>query len=304
MTSQDIRNYRSVMDRDGSSTLSLEDRTPALPVLRQTIAVERKRGALEIQMCPIVYRDGKYQLLVSFMLRVDAAAKPLLGSATRQQAPARTQKATSGVTAADRYAAHSVLANGRWAKIRVPSTGVYQLTDALIRRAGFTDLSRIKIYGYGGNLQNETLTAEDLIAEDDLKEVATCKAGGKRLFYAKGPVSWESNTATRRTRNPYSNYGYYFLTESDAEPLSVDSATFVSSFYPSADDYHSLYEQEGYSWYQGGRNLFDPEATAAGSTRKIVLTNPALSDNTADRGGTLSVCGKPGERQPQRHHPR
>lgn len=290
MTSQDIRNYRSVMDRDGSSTLSLEDRTPALPVLRQTIAVERKRGALEIQMCPIVYRDGKYQLLVSFMLRVDAAAKPLLGSATRQQAPARTQKAASGVTAADRYAAHSVLANGRWAKIRVPSTGVYQLTDALIRRAGFTDLSRVKIYGYGGNLQNETLTAEDLIAEDDLKEVATCKAGDKRLFYAKGPVSWESNTATRRTRNPYSDYGYYFLTESDAEPLSVDSATFVSSFYPSADDYHSLYEQEGYSWYQGGRNLFDPEATAAGSTRKIVLTNPALSDNAADRGGTLSVC--------------
>lgn len=285
MTSRDIANYKAVMRQEGA--MPTDSLPPALPVIHQSLAVERKKGFLEIQLCPVVWREGRYQLLTSFMIRVDSRAKQIVRS--RNATP--RQAATQDTSPANRYAAHSVLAEGHWAKIRVPSTGVYQLTDALIRQAGFTDLSRVKVYGYGGNLQNETLTAEDLIAEDDLKEVATCKVGGKRLFYAKGPVSWESNTASRRTRNPYSDYGYYFLTESDTEPQDVDSVTFVNSFYPSTDDYHTLYERDGYSWYQGGRNLFDPEATAAGSARKVVLTHPSLSaDDTADRAGTLSVC--------------
>lgn len=59
------------------------------------------------------------------------------------------------MSAAERYAANSILATGRWAKIRVSQTGVHQLTESVIKRAGFTDLNKVKIYGYGGNLQNE-----------------------------------------------------------------------------------------------------------------------------------------------------
>ena len=102
----------------------------------------------------------------------------------------------------------------------------------------------MKIYGYGGALQPEVLTGNYLAETDDLKEVPTCTVNGRRLFRAVGPISWSSNTSTQRTRNPYSDYGYYFLTESDGEPLTTDSATFVASFYPSADDYHSLTEKD------------------------------------------------------------
>ena len=42
-------------------------------------------------------------------------------------------------------------------KDKVSSTGVYQLTNELIRRAGFSNPDKVKIYGYGGNLQNEVL---------------------------------------------------------------------------------------------------------------------------------------------------
>ena len=63
----------------------------------------------------------------------------------------------------------------------------------------------MKIYGYGGNLHSEVLTPSDLIEKDDLKEVATCDVGGKRLFYALGPVSWENNKSARRTRNYFSD---------------------------------------------------------------------------------------------------
>ena len=265
MTALDVQHYREL------STDSL----PALPRISQQIVMDRGRGMLNIHFCPLVYRDGKYQFLVSFMLRVDAKAVNRTARRAARRAPG---------AGGSRYAAHSVLASGRWVKIRVPSSGVYEVSAALARKAGFSDLSKVKVYGYGGNLQNERLDGNELQALDDLKEVATCTVNGRRLFYANGPVTWSSNTATRRTRNPYSDYGYYFLTSDEAEPLTVDSTAFLNSFYPSANDYHSLYEVDGYSWYNGGRNLFDTEPIANGHTKRVVLTNTSHSSS-----GKLSV---------------
>ena len=81
-------------------------------------------------------------------------------------------------SASSLYASHSVLASGRWAKISVAESGIYQLTSALVRQAGFTDINKVKIYGYGGNLQNEALLASELQATDDLQEVPQCIVGG------------------------------------------------------------------------------------------------------------------------------
>lgn len=255
MTAMDIANYHKL------SSASL----PALPVLSQAVVTDRKHPMLRMSFCPLVCRNGKYQILVSFMLKVEASARRVARQA--KMAPSLTSKS-------ERYAAHSVLRTGTWAKIRVPASGVYELTRSLIRKAGFSDLSRVHIYGYGGNLQDEVLDGNTLAATDDLHEVATCTLNGDRLFYAKGPVSWSSNDAPRRTRNPYSDYGYYFLTENDSAIATVDSTTFINSFYPAADDYHSLHEVDGYSWYPGGRNLFDPTPVAAGNSQTVVLTHP------------------------------
>ena len=232
---------------------------PSLPSVQQFVGVARKQGTLYVSFVPLVFRDGKYQKLVSFRLKTTAAL--------REQTPA-VRKAPRESAA---IAAHSVLATGRWAKIRVPSTGIYQLTDALVRKAGFTDLSRVKVYGYGGALQPEKLSDSYLSETDDLQEVPTCTVGGRRLFHAVGPVSWSSNTATARTRNPYSDYGYYFLTEDDETPLSLSASDFTASFYPSPDDYHTLYEVDDYAWYHGGRNLFDSRTIGAGQSRSYTL---------------------------------
>lgn len=268
MSSADIAKYHAITTDD----------LPALPEIATQTAVERKQGKLELSFVPMVYRNGKYQFLVSFMLKV--SAKPVNTPAALYKAPAAGANG-----AAQRYADHSVLASGRWVKISVPATGVYQLTPALIKQAGFTDFSRVKIYGYGGNLQNEQLVGSELAATDDLREVPTCMAGGKRLFYGKGPVSWSSNSATLRTRNPYADYGCYFLTESADEPLSVDSAAFVSSFYPAAEDYHSLHEVDNYSYHAYGRNLFENAPIRLGSSKTFTLTNRGLAAS-----GQLAVC--------------
>ena len=255
---------------------------PSLPSITQQMVVEKKKGILEFSLVPLVERDGKKQFLVSFMIAM--TSRPNASSSKKAKNVAKA----SG--AADRYASHSVLASGRWAKIRVPSDGVYQLTEALVKKAGFSNLAHVKIYGYGGNLQNEKLVGSELAELDDLPEVPSCTVNGKRLFYGKGPVSWNNASATRRTRNPYSNYGYYFLTESDETPLSVDSAAFLQSFYPSADDYHSLHEIDNYSWYQGGRNLFENRPIYAGSSKVYTLPNTAHATS-----GVLSVSVTAGQ---------
>lgn len=255
---------------------------PSLPSITQQMVVEKKKGILEFSLVPLVERDGKKQFLVSFMIAM--TSRPNASSSKKAKNVAKA----SG--AADRYASHSVLASGRWAKIRVPSDGVYQLTEALVKKAGFNNLAHVKIYGYGGNLQNEKLVGSELAELDDLPEVPSCTVNGKRLFYGKGPVSWNNASATRRTRNPYSNYGYYFLTESDETPLSVDSAAFLQSFYPSADDYHSLHEIDNYSWYQGGRNLFENSPINAGSSKVYTLPNTAHATS-----GVLSVSVTAGQ---------
>ena len=242
-----------------------EEPLSALPHIEQYVGVSRKRGTLYVAFTPLVYREGKYQKLVSFMLRVEARS-------TQESRRVSETSGTKGV-----YASHSVLAAGRWAKIRVPSTGVYQLTGDLIRKAGFSDINKVKIYGYGGAMQPEKLTADYLAETDDLKEVATCTVDGKRLFYAVGPVSWSSAKAVTRIRNPYSNYGYYFLTENDSTALSVSEADFKASVYPSPDDYHSLTEADDYSWFHGGRNLYDSRLFGVGVSRSFQLPSPAAA---------------------------
>ncbi len=284
--------YPEFIDASASDILAYHDISgeplPEMPVVEKHVSLSRRNATLVTDFCPLVYRDNKYQLLVSFMVRVTAT--PATTTTTRSNV-ATTRSSTSS-----RYADHSVLAEGNWAKIRVPSTGVYQLTESLIRQAGFSDITKVRVFGYGGNLQDEQLTESYLTETDDLQEVPLYIDGDKRLFYAKGSVSWESNTASKRTRNPYSDYGYYFITQ-DETPSSQDSATFVSSFYPSADDYHLLYEEDGYSWYEGGRNLFDNTSIALGSSQSVVIThNPVatsgyLSVNvTAGVASTAQIC--------------
>ena len=267
MTMTDVTNYNRISGAALPSQVSVD----------QSIAVSRRKGHLVVSFCPLVYRNHRYQMLVSFML--DIKAQAVKGSVMRQR---KNNKAYA--PAADVYAEHSLLASGRWAKIRVSSSGIYQLTESTIRQAGFSNINKVKIYGYGGNLQNEALYASELAKTDDLVEVPQCIVGGKHLFYAKGPVSWSSKTATTRTRNPYSDYGYYFITQSDEEPASLDSATFVSSFYPSPDFYHSLYEVDGFSWYNGGRNLFDPTPIRVGDSQQVLITN-----TTGSQKGRLTV---------------
>lgn len=259
MTPADIAAYERLAGKAMPTTITVD----------QGIITTNKKSSIMFTLSPFVMNNGKPQILVSYMLDI-------------QSQPASMAKGAKA-TAADRYAAHSVLASGRWAKISVKESGFYQLTDAVIRKAGFRDISKVRIYGYGGNLVPETLKDAYLRETDDLKEVPSALVNGHRVFYGKGPVSWATANSNERTRNPYSNYGYYFITENDEAPLLVSEDELLGMFYPAAEDYHTLHEVDNYAWYEGGRNLV--EAAAITDTKTITLASP--SD---DQSGTLTIA--------------
>ena len=77
----------------------------------------------------------------------------------------------------------------------------------------------------------------------------------------------------------------FFLTESADAPTTVDAATMRADFYPTPDDFHSHYEVDAHSWYNGGRNLFDSHSVEPGSSRTVAIAAP----NT-DGEQKLVVC--------------
>ena len=269
MTPADIANY----NRLSGAAL------PQQVSISQEVVTCRKQAMLRVSFSPLVFRNNRYQILVSFMLDVKAH------TLSRSQRKARQDMSMSRTADASIYAAHSVLASGKWAKIRVSETGIHQLTEQVVRQAGFSNINKVKIYGYGGNLQNDALYSSDLRNYDDLHEVPQCVVDGKHYFYALGPVSWSDTNSAHRTRNPYSDYGYYFITQTEEEPEVWDSTQFVGFYYPMPTDYHSLYEVDGYSWYHGGRNLYDPTLLNLGQKQQVVITN-----HTGDSRGNLTVA--------------
>lgn len=77
---------------------------------------------------------------MSFML--DIQAKPLKRSQSQSYLLKRPKHGSPaadprGEDSSPAYADHSVLASGKWAKIRVSETGIHQLTADVVRRAGF-----------------------------------------------------------------------------------------------------------------------------------------------------------------------
>ena len=101
MSDDDVLRYQQLMG----------DRKPgAMPEVTKHISVSRKQGRLHVSFVPIVLREGRWQKLVSFQLKVKAHPQPLPGGKGAQSASIdRRATAESG-----RYAAKSVLASGTW----------------------------------------------------------------------------------------------------------------------------------------------------------------------------------------------
>lgn len=162
------------------------------------------------------------------------------------------------VKAGERYTDNSVLSKGNWVKIQIEQDGIYKLTYSELKKMGFDDPSKVAVYGYGGWPLEEDFTKPYV---DDLPAVPVLRKDDYILFYGRGTTKWEAqirNENFTHTNNPYSVYGYYFLTDGAEvkvpEQIKYDKTT--SERIETFDDY-LLHEKELVSINLSGRRLFE-----------------------------------------------
>ncbi|MEA4981399.1 MAG: type IX secretion system sortase PorU [Paludibacter sp.] len=183
---------------------------------------ERGTSFFDIHVLPFVNQQGKVVKLQSFDLVIKKTAQ-------RQKAAAVTRRT---------YATSSVLAQGKFVKIKIAESGVYKLTYEDLSAMGISP-ENVRVFGYGGGILEQSFSLPKI---DDLPEVAiwmqkgsdgVFNAGDYILFYGQGVTKWvydKSKSLFTHSINIYSKYGYYFVT-SDAgvgkriEEKSIDVPT-------------------------------------------------------------------------------
>lgn len=180
---------------------------------------------------------------------------------------------------ANHFASSSRLSQGHWVKIAVSQSGVYEIDRQQLAEMGFSDPSRMQVYGYGGKMLSDALT-NDL--PDDLQQIPIMRLSDKICFYASGNVQMSladagnGRIAFSRQRNTYSLQGYYFLTESGDEankelslqPFDEQAGNLISN---SLDC--TLHEQEMRSLSFTGSELLGEDITLGNRSIDFELIN-------------------------------
>ena len=175
------------------------------------------------------------------------------------------------------FKSQSVLASGRWVKLKVDKTGIYELSYDELKARGFSNPENVKVFGEGGNVASESFSDAFV---DDLEQVPAWRNGGKIYFYGKGPVREAVTVATDTlatiyvtpVQNPYSQAGFYFLTEDGNEPVRAIGQTAA----PTQEDMAKVgkwHDSSIATW------IHEKESINIGQTGKVFLGENLLQTN-------------------------
>lgn len=245
--------------------------------IHTTRSVSRGETVYDVSFIPVVKRGSQWYEVKNYVIKT-------IVKGTKMEASVRKIiHATESMVKTERYAENSVLSKGKWVKIRVGKEGVYQLTDAMLKKAGFSNPAKVKLYGYGGQLLPETFsfTGKNALI-DDLNEVPLYRRSGASLFFAEGTTTWVNNT--RFKTNTFSSYSYYFLTETDnnsEQPATFQTLAAVENPIPiTTVPAHALVQNEAATWYGGGRRFFDNQDLQNGIIYRMSLPGNTSTENT------------------------
>lgn len=181
------------------------------------------------------------------------------------------------------YTSNSKFNSGKWIKIKISETGIYEITNDEIKNFGFTDPQNVHLYGYGGTMLPETFS-DGLI--DDIEQVPVLRTGDKIIFYGQGPVSINITSPTAATPryiqnvNSYSKYGYYFLSDIQTKELPVRYITNEDNGVYEKDISYNYYyhEKEEISLSTTGKQFLGEDMTAEKKI-KFNFKLPGLVEN-------------------------
>lgn len=120
------------------------------------------------------------------------------------------------------YASSSALASGKWVKVKVSQTGIQTLTAARLKQLGFSDPSKVNVYGYGGRMIADALDENQV---DDLPMQPVVRVNGSILFYGVDTNGRKSSTDRNGLRNhllnAYAQDSYYFLSDKEVSSAEI-----------------------------------------------------------------------------------
>lgn len=271
-------NYEAVLEfpefvaleqASADSLTAKKEALPDYPRLETNVVTSGRKGFLFVRFVPVVFRNGTYQRIQSFKLSL---VRTPVTAFTRASRVAHTE--------------HSVLSSGKIVKIRVADSGVYGITHSELKKMGFSQPDKVRLYGYGGYRLPYNFADHPA---DDLPEVPLYRRGESVLFYARGTVQWVPNDSLFvRRQNFYSNYAYYFLIENDGEPIrfpEVEATRTIGNKIETFNAY-ALYEKDAFSWADTGAELYDSYDYVAGKTQNY----PFKLSNAVDGKGYVTVA--------------
>jgi hypothetical protein len=288
----------SVNDLDGVQNL---EKLPEQFGIESTVAYQRGKSFVQLDILPLRKNTitGLVEKITGFTVYVSSTQVTgyIVGNKDRMK-----------------NTGSSVLATGKWYKIKIYKDGIYKLTYDDLEKIGLSNPQNIRVYGNGGKmlpLMNGDPRPDDLQENAVYMDKGTddiFNKGDFILFYAKGIVTWNYDTITgffSHKLNDYSDAAYYFLT-TDFGPgkkiQTVPQATGAVSHTVTTFNHFDYYERNLINLIGSGRQWFSEEIASSFDTTfnvaNIVTSEPVrIQVNVASRSAspknfTISNGGK------------
>ncbi|MDE6537294.1 MAG: type IX secretion system sortase PorU [Muribaculaceae bacterium] len=178
------------------------------------------------------------------------------------------------------YASNSVLSDGQWTRITVEKSGAQFIPVASLQAMGFSDISKVNVYGIGGWMLPEYINTS---TSDDLPLLPVVRTPKGIYFFGTDNISWSrgNNTPYTHTINPYDTKSYYYISDRPADAHEMQAVAAPSSADGAISTFTDrlLHESELAGIGESGRNLFG-ESFLNNRTQTFSFSLPDLKGET------------------------
>jgi len=214
-------------------------------ILKTHLVTINKNPYLELEITPIIYDSEKelFNKIEQIKLQIDL----------HNETKTRTLKSSKLLSN------NSVLAEGKWIKIKITESGIHKIPYTSLLKWGFNDPTRVNVFGNGGNMLAKHNKEPRL---NDLTENAIMHHNNSIYFYAQGPTTWsfnEGNDMFEHKLHQNSDYAYYFLSDNNGSSKRIESSTNLSNTFTQETDLYDSYQfhelenqnllRSGSEWY-------------------------------------------------------
>ncbi len=235
---------------------------------KHEIGTNSGRSVLRLAVFPFVRRNSQIERLVEFTVSI-------------KENPNHLKSASSAYP----WKATSVLASGKWIKIKTKNKGIYKVTFDQLKSWGFSNPDQVSVYGNGGYMLpflNEDIGFDDLNAYPIFKGKDNASKDCL-FFYSTGSVRINEDATTgilTHKQNYYSTETYFYLSDqgtpkiiSKAAELTDNKTRTINSF-----SNYAFYEKDTVNLISSGSQWFGEKFNSGQSqTVSLTLDNPDLT---------------------------